>query len=201
MEQEGIRRSHEKIDQADLVVAVMDGSAPADHRDRQALEACSGKETIKVLNKKDLGLVMQSGVAEIGSANRTCIVLSAKTGEGLDQFESLLADTGKAMAGEKDSSNQASLNSRCLLLMQTAQLAMTNLMESSTGPCGRPRDYFSRIEASSCAYGRNDGRTCRGRNTGSYLREVLCRKIDQGHAELEDGRTSSRTGILPVPRQ
>ncbi len=145
VEQEGIRRSHEKIDQADLVIAVMDGSTPADHLDRQALEACSGKETIKVFNKKDLGLVMQSGAAKFDSADRMCVALSAKTGEGLDQLESLLADSGKAMACEKNSSNQASLNSRCLLLMQTAELVTRNLMED-LGRTTRPRPEIVSLE-------------------------------------------------------
>ena len=145
VEQEGIRRSHEKIDQADLVIAVMDGSAPTDDLDRLALEACSGKETIRVLNKKDLGFFMQSGAAEIGPADRMCIAVSAKTGEGLEQFESLLADTGKAMACEQNSSNEASLNSRCLLLTQTAQLVMANLMVNPDRTV-RPRPEIVSLE-------------------------------------------------------
>ena len=129
VEQEGIRRSYEKIDQADLVIAVLDGSSPTDRLDMQTLEACSGKEAIKVLNKKDLGLFMQSGEVEIASPDRMRIAVSAKTGEGLDQFESLLAEAGKAIARKQNLSNQASLNSRCLLLMQTARLVMANLMQ------------------------------------------------------------------------
>jgi len=145
VEQEGIRRSLEKIDQADLVIAVMDGSAPADDRDRQALEACSGKETMKVLNKKDLGLFMQPGDARTGSADQMCVAVSAKTGEGLDQFESLLADTGKTMACEKSTSDEASLNSRCLLLTQTAQLVMANLMDDLDRTL-RPRPEIMSLE-------------------------------------------------------
>jgi tRNA modification GTPase len=137
IEQEGIRRSHEKIDQADLVIAVMDGSAPTDDLDRLVLEACSGKETIGALNKKDLGIFMQPGASNIGFAGLKCIAVSAKTGEGVDQLENLLADTASALASQKNSSNQASLNSRCLLLAQTAQLAMANLtkdLDRTVGP-------------------------------------------------------------------
>ena len=88
---------------------------------------------------------MQPGDARIGSADRMCIAVSAKTGEGLDQFESLLADTGKAMACEKESSDEASLNSRCLLLTQTAQLVMANLMEDLDRTL-RPRPEIMSLE-------------------------------------------------------
>ena len=130
VEKEGIRRSYEKIDRADLVIAVVDGSLPLDHLDKEALEACSGKQIFVVLNKKDLGLVIKPEEMEFTSANGLFTALSAKTGEGVDQFEKLLFKTAASMAIEKNVSNQASLNSRCLLLMGKARDIINDLMQS-----------------------------------------------------------------------
>ncbi len=130
VEKEGIRRSHEKIDQADLVIAVVNGSSPLDHLDREVLEACSGKQIIIVLNKQDLGLVIKPEEIEFTSTDGLCTALSAKTGEGLDQLENLLFETATSMAIEKNVTNQASLNSRCLLLMERAQAIINDLMQN-----------------------------------------------------------------------
>jgi tRNA modification GTPase len=130
VEKEGIRRSYEKIDQADLVIALVNGSAPLDHRDAETLDACSGKKTIIVLNKKDLGLVIYPEAIEFASEGGLCVPLSAKTGEGLDQLENLLVETAALMAVDKNVSNQASLNSRCLLLTEKAQDMVHGLMQN-----------------------------------------------------------------------
>jgi len=130
IEEEGIRRSYEKIDEADLVIAVVNGSSPLNHRDTAALEACLGKKMIIVLNKKDLGLVISPGSVEFNSAGGLCTAISAKTGDGLDQFENLLLETVKSMATDENVSSQASLNSRCLLLMEKAQDIMKGLTGS-----------------------------------------------------------------------
>ncbi len=130
VEKEGIRRSYEKIDQADLVIALVNGSAPLDHRDAETLDACSDKKIIIVLNKKDLGLVINPEAIEFASEGGLCVPLSAKTGEGLDQLENLLVETATLMAVDKNVSNQASLNSRCLLLTEKAQHMVHGLMQN-----------------------------------------------------------------------
>ena len=54
IEQEGIRRSLEKLALADLVLFLVDGSAAIDHQDRDLMQAISGKRFITVVNKVDL---------------------------------------------------------------------------------------------------------------------------------------------------
>jgi len=139
IEKEGIHRTYEKIDEADLVITVINGSAPLDNRDTQSLEACFGKRTIIVINKKDLGLVIKPESIESSSTGGSCMAISAKTGDGLDLFENLLFETAKSMATEKNASTQASLNSRCLLLMEKAQDIMNVLTENfEQGTAMRP---------------------------------------------------------------
>ncbi len=130
IEKEGIRRSHEKIEQADLVIAVLDGSSPLSPYDSEVLKACNDKAGLLVINKKDLGLkIGMEEARELARGDRQCIALSAKTGEGVDELEELLSDMGKEMGDALLSSNVAGLNSRCTLLMEAALLPLRNLVE------------------------------------------------------------------------
>ena len=54
MEAEGIRRSNQKFEEAGLILAVFDGSAPATAEDRALAARCKGRRAIAVLNKEDL---------------------------------------------------------------------------------------------------------------------------------------------------
>jgi tRNA modification GTPase len=53
VESEGIRRTLEQVDQADLVIELVDGSAPAP---RNGAAQGRGRSTLLILNKSDLGL-------------------------------------------------------------------------------------------------------------------------------------------------
>ena len=54
VEAEGIRRSNQKFEEAGLILAVFDGSAPATAEDRALAARCKGRRAIAVLNKEDL---------------------------------------------------------------------------------------------------------------------------------------------------
>ena len=54
VEAEGIRRSNQKFEEAGLILAVFDGSAPATEEDRALAARCKGRRAIAVLNKEDL---------------------------------------------------------------------------------------------------------------------------------------------------
>jgi tRNA modification GTPase len=55
VEAEGVRRTLGKVTGADLILLVVDGSRPVGDSDLQALELCSGRPTLVVANKADLG--------------------------------------------------------------------------------------------------------------------------------------------------
>ncbi len=95
IESEGIRRTHGRIQEADVVVAVIDGSCPPDEEDRRVLVACQGKKTVLIFNKMDLGLVNSSG--QFLSPDSFYLRLSAKTGEGVDALEKCLSDIGREL--------------------------------------------------------------------------------------------------------
>ncbi len=79
IEEEGIRRTRERIASADLVLAVFDASCPWDKEDDQVREAVGGREFLFVCNKQDLPVVFTPPAASIP--------VSAKTGDGIEALK------------------------------------------------------------------------------------------------------------------
>lgn len=130
VEQEGIRRSRAKLDDADLILAVLDGTAAPGEEDAAVLDAGRGKEMIVVLNKSDLGLAIDPGDRILGPASVPRVTLSAKTGEGIESLEGLIAEVGGKLTEGVGGESRASLNERCLILMETAGIPLQNLLSS-----------------------------------------------------------------------
>jgi len=89
VEQEGVRRSRAAQEQADLVLVVLDGSAPLTEEDRALLQEArpSGdQKRLVVVNKMDL--LGRVDPARLPSDGPDCAVvqISAKTGAGLDDL-------------------------------------------------------------------------------------------------------------------
>jgi len=89
IERLGIERSLRAVAQADLVLLVFDGSAPATAADQQVAAKCAGKRCIVVVNKGDLPIVDEMASLLPMSPH---ITVSALTGEGLPELEALLVD-------------------------------------------------------------------------------------------------------------
>lgn len=54
MEQIGIERSMKALEEAELILIVLDASRPQDDEDRRLLDLTEGRNRIVVINKKDL---------------------------------------------------------------------------------------------------------------------------------------------------
>ncbi len=80
IEQEGIRRTLEKLALADLVLFLVDGSRPFDDQDRYLASAIGTKRLITVLNKSDLPCVLDEQCLPAGP---TVVRISTKDGNGL----------------------------------------------------------------------------------------------------------------------
>jgi tRNA modification GTPase len=88
VEKEGIRRSLNAINNADFIVALMDGSEPLKEDDFQLMELIKGKKAVFVINKSDLpAKVSLETIAEKG---REYLCLSALSGEGIEALKSLI---------------------------------------------------------------------------------------------------------------
>lgn len=97
VEAEGIRRTKSVVDQAELLMIVVDGSEPLSHEDVDIIRNNYGSKRLVVVNKCDLGCRWEQGYLEKtvdacskkgqGGMNSAPIVfLSAKTGAGLDDL-------------------------------------------------------------------------------------------------------------------
>lgn len=93
IEEEGVRRTKKCLQEADLVIWVLDGSAPASAEDFHILPAIRGKNIIIVINKNDLPqrLSLDSLPGELPSA--LCVSISALHGQGLEELKEAIATT------------------------------------------------------------------------------------------------------------
>jgi tRNA modification GTPase len=87
IEQEGVRRTLEKLALADLVLFVVDGSAAMDRLDRDLLQAVAGKRFVTVVNKSDLPQLLSDGDLPAGAQ---VVRISSKNGSGIDQLRSAI---------------------------------------------------------------------------------------------------------------
>ncbi len=83
----GVERSKKAIEEADLVLIVLDGSQPLTEEDQQIMDLCLEHENaIVLLNKADLGSQVIPSDLPFMYVIHTCV----KTGDGLDQLEDLV---------------------------------------------------------------------------------------------------------------
>ncbi|MBK9140018.1 MAG: tRNA uridine-5-carboxymethylaminomethyl(34) synthesis GTPase MnmE [Verrucomicrobia bacterium] len=106
LEREGMRRSRAALDQAELIVHVLDASAPLTAADQRDLAGLASRKRIIVLNKSDLPLAFPADALPADTIRVSCL-----TGAGIealkDRFRDLLW-TGQLHAG----TDQVTINVR-----------------------------------------------------------------------------------------
>jgi tRNA modification GTPase len=93
VEREGVRRTHDALARAELVLAVLDGSAPLDPEDRRTLELLQEKSAVLVVNKADLPPRVEPADLKGFVEPRRIVWTSATTGAGLDELRDAIRDT------------------------------------------------------------------------------------------------------------
>jgi tRNA modification GTPase len=89
VEQEGVRRSRAAMEQADLLLVLIDGSVPLTLEDRMPVSPDFDKKSVLVINKTDLptGIVPEDLQAlQAAVMAKTTVWISARTGAGLDDL-------------------------------------------------------------------------------------------------------------------
>lgn len=107
VEKIGVERSREKIEEADLVVLMLDTSRDLDDEDRDIIKAIENKKTIVLLNKVDLERKLELEKIE-GLDN--FIEISAMTGFGINDLKSKIKEL--FFNGEVDNESLIITNSR-----------------------------------------------------------------------------------------
>lgn len=119
----GVNLARRRLERAELVLAVFDGSEPLTDDDFDIINRCNSKTAIALLNKSDLPLAADRKIIK-GSFPYT-VELSASTGEGRGELENAVA--------ELFSANEFNPNEACLTSERQRQCcvnAIANLDEA-----------------------------------------------------------------------
>ncbi|MBV8856002.1 MAG: tRNA uridine-5-carboxymethylaminomethyl(34) synthesis GTPase MnmE [Acidobacteria bacterium] len=121
IEQLGIERTRRAIADADLIVAVLDGSLPLINEDEEIVREASSNHCVVALNKSDLESFCSNNAQRIDD-NLPLVSVSAKTGKGLD---ALCAEIIKPFtAGYLDESSFVITNARHYDLLRRTSEAL-----------------------------------------------------------------------------
>jgi tRNA modification GTPase len=91
VELEGIRRSREKLDTADIVIFVLDLSRDLTERDEEVFRTLEGKKVVIAANKADLEQAFEISYASSKFDGREILKISALKKEGLEKIEDAVA--------------------------------------------------------------------------------------------------------------
>jgi len=137
VEAEGVARARQAWDVADLVLIVVDGSAPLDALDRQLLEETAGRLRLVVSNKSDLGVDL--GADSGGEGGAGVLRVSARTGDG---FDGLRAGLLRALDVEARDDPPAITNLRHVALLGRAHEALSRArMAAGAGSDALPEEF------------------------------------------------------------
>ena len=93
VESVGVKRANDKIDTAELILAVFDNSEELSAEDIEITEKCSGKNCIAVINKTDKAQKLDT--AYIENHFDSIVYISAGNGEGILNLQNVLSDLFK----------------------------------------------------------------------------------------------------------
>ena len=139
IEQLGVERAKQVMEEADLVLYVVDASCPLDENDKEIIALLQDKNVIVLLNKTDLTEVTsKEQMREL--MDKPVVSVSAKEERGIDQ----LADKIEHMflTGEVSWNDEVFLtNIRHKTSMEHAKISLQKVLESIA--LGMPEDFFS----------------------------------------------------------
>ena len=95
IEEIGVKRALKLSEEADLIIAIFDGSKELDTNDLQILDLIKNKKSIILLNKKDIGDLELENNESIKNASNNVIKISAKTGEGIEEIYNTISELFK----------------------------------------------------------------------------------------------------------
>jgi len=125
IELEGVRRSRQSLQQAELILHVLDASEPLAESDRNCLAEFSGKRHVLVHNKSDLPVVLRLP-AELQSP---AVAVSCLTGQGIEALKDAIKEL--IWSGEiKAEMLQVMINSRHQDALNRARAATLRTLEA-----------------------------------------------------------------------
>ena len=122
VEQIGVERSKHSIEEADLVLMLIDANQGLLEKDKEILEGVHGKHVIYVLNKMDLQSNISREIVKEYLSNGKIIYISAKQQEGLKDLRNAMKEI--VVKGNATVSNEATISN------QRQKQALTNAIKS-----------------------------------------------------------------------
>ena len=130
-----MERSRRAIEQADLVLLVIDINQPVTESDREIISSAGDRKVLVVANKSDL--VQEADLAGLGQET---VLTSALTGEGLDRLEEKMVHT--ALGGKVFTSDALLVdNPRHKNTLDRAEKDLSRALSSAQA--GMPDDFIS----------------------------------------------------------
>jgi tRNA modification GTPase len=128
IESEGIRRTRERLKQADLVLAVIDSSRPLDEQDAMVFEAVQGKEVFYLYNKIDLPPFFSEEVLK-KKFGVSVFPISAKEGAGIGELKKGIYSHFIKRSAEDKGSDLVLTNLRHRIALQKGLDALAKIRE------------------------------------------------------------------------
>lgn len=130
VERIGVERSREALEEADLVLFMVDASRPLSDTDRELAEAVKVRPTITILNKLDLPRAMDLDELRAIIGDFKLVETSVATGEGMEQLERAVEELFLSGGIEGQESTYLS-NARHVALLEKAKREMSEALESA----------------------------------------------------------------------
>lgn len=103
VEKMGVERSKQNIEDADLILWVMDASRPIEEEDREILDDIQYKKTLIILNKMDCPMVLDYKELKLLAKNIPIVKASMINQDGIEEIEEYIHDmvmSGKVSADD-----------------------------------------------------------------------------------------------------
>lgn len=130
VEKIGVERSRAALEDAQLALVVLDGSQPLSEEDRELLRSLKDRKKLILVNKSDLPQMLDTEGLQREYGSSDVIVLSVKTGEGMEQVEQWLREF---VYGEGSDSESGSMtqNARQQDLLEKALRSLEDALEGA----------------------------------------------------------------------
>jgi tRNA modification GTPase len=135
VERLGVDRSRAALEAADLILLVIDASAPLTEEDRIVIESVTNRCLVVALNKSDLPVRLTRTDVHAVIPRVPCVAVSALRGDYLDDLERMLAE---AALGGRTGAEPIVLNPRHKAALTRAELALRAAVDAHSA--GLPSD-------------------------------------------------------------
>lgn len=130
VEKIGVERSRAALEDAQLALVVLDGSQPLSGEDRELLRSLKDRKKLILFNKSDLPQMLDTEGLQREYGSSDVIVLSVKTGEGMEQVEQWLREFVYGEGSDSESSSMTQ-NARQQDLLEKALRSLEDALEGA----------------------------------------------------------------------